>query len=106
MDEGNLDEALHLCDQLLADDPQDLEVRIIKSRLLSVPQPGLHDRDGAVQVLIEALEWHSASAELHEALGDAYAEACGDYSEALAPQNCRIEEAASVAGPSPGARGV
>ena len=84
MDEGNLDEALHLCNQLLAHDPQNLELRIVKSRLLSLPQPGLHDRDGAVQVLVEALKWHSASAGLHEALGDAYAEARGDYSEAAA----------------------
>lgn len=84
-------EALDKCDELLRQNPNNLDILITKTRILAIPIPEVSDPDIAVSLLKKALTEKPNNAELHEALGDVYSLGEGDYALAIEEYKKSIE---------------
>jgi tetratricopeptide (TPR) repeat protein len=81
--EDRFEEALRACENALAARPNDLQLVLLKSWILSTPVPEVTAPEAAVALLTEQIRSTPEVPDLHLALAQAYATGLGDYSAAV-----------------------
>ena len=89
--QSRFNEALDKCNELLKEDPNNLEILITKARILAIPAPEVSNPNLAMNLLKKAIKTNPIHAELHEALGDVYNLGTGDYELAIEEYKKAIE---------------
>lgn len=83
--------AVDKCKKILEEDPDNFEILIMMTSILSIPVPEVNNENLAINLLETAIKKHPENADLHRALGDVHNHGTGDYEVAVEEYKKAIE---------------